>query len=203
MLTYDLEARGSLSLYEYLYRRLRDDILSGALAAGERLPSKRALAEHLRVSVVTVEGAYQQLEAEGYVNARPRRGFFCSASISSRGRSHSCLVYSVTEPAAPCSGGASGPLLSASARTSDRSMTLPDGAGPPSMPGITACSVCSGAGGGGPPGASGVALVLVSSAMLANTSLSRFWPHTLAARVQGFSAAYKNTAYCPVRRCFV
>ena len=78
MLTYDLEARGGLSLYEYLYRRLRDDILSGALAAGERLPSKRALAEHLRVSVITVEGAYQQLEAEGYVDARPRRGFFVS-----------------------------------------------------------------------------------------------------------------------------
>ena len=56
MLTYDLEARGGLSLYEYLYRRIRDDILSGALAAGERLPSKRALAEHLRVSVITVEG---------------------------------------------------------------------------------------------------------------------------------------------------
>lgn len=78
MPTYDLEARGSLSLYEYLYRRLRDDILCGALAAGERLPSKRALAEHLRVSVVTVEGAYQQLVAEGYVDARPRRGFFVS-----------------------------------------------------------------------------------------------------------------------------
>ena len=70
MLTYDLEARGSLSLYEYLYRRLRDDILRGALAAGERLPSKRALAEHLRVSVVT---------AEGDVAARPRRGFFVSS----------------------------------------------------------------------------------------------------------------------------
>ena len=78
MLTYDLEARGGLPLYEYLYRRLRDDILSGALAAGERLPSKRALAEHLRVSVITVEGAYQQLEAEGYIDARPRRGFFVS-----------------------------------------------------------------------------------------------------------------------------
>ena len=78
MLTYDLEARGGLSLYEYLYRRLRDGILSGALTAGERLPSKRALAEHLRVSVVTVEGAYQQLEAEGYVDARPRSGFFVS-----------------------------------------------------------------------------------------------------------------------------
>ena len=76
MLTYDLEARGDLPLYEYLYRRVRDDILSGALAAGERLPSKRALAEHLRVSVITVEGAYQQLEAEGYLDARPRRGFY-------------------------------------------------------------------------------------------------------------------------------
>jgi len=78
MLTYDMEDRGGLPLYEYLYRRLRDDILSGALPAGERLPSKRALAEHLRVSVITVEGAYQQLEAEGYVDARPRRGFFVS-----------------------------------------------------------------------------------------------------------------------------
>ena len=67
MLTYDLEARDGVPLYEYLYRRVRDDILSGALAAGERLPSKRALAEHLRISVVTVENAYQQLEAEGFL----------------------------------------------------------------------------------------------------------------------------------------
>ncbi len=76
MLTYDLTARGRTPLYEYLYRRIREDILSGALSAGERLPSKRALAEHLRVSVITVEGAYQQLEAEGYVYTLPKRGFF-------------------------------------------------------------------------------------------------------------------------------
>lgn len=78
MLTYDLEERGGLSLYEYLYRRVREDILSGVLPAGERLPSKRALAEHLRVSVVTVENAYKQLEAEGYLYTRPKRGFFVS-----------------------------------------------------------------------------------------------------------------------------
>ena len=66
--------------------------------------------------------------------------------------------------------GDSGPVLPASARMSDRSITLPKGAGLPSIPGITACSVCSGA--GGPSGASGVVLVLVSSAMLANTYLS-------------------------------
>ncbi len=76
MLTYSMENRGGLTLYEYLYRCIRADILSGVLSVGERLPSKRALAEHLGVSVITVEGAYQQLEAEGYVRARPRSGFF-------------------------------------------------------------------------------------------------------------------------------
>ena len=78
MLTYSMEDRGGLSLYEYLYQRIRADILEGVLATGERLPSKRALAEHLRVSVITVENAYQQLEAEGYVHTLPKRGFFVS-----------------------------------------------------------------------------------------------------------------------------
>ena len=79
MLTYSLEERGALPLYEYLYRRIRQDILSGTLSSGDRLPSKRALAEHLRISVITVESAYQQLEAEGYVYTLPKRGFFVSA----------------------------------------------------------------------------------------------------------------------------
>lgn len=78
MLTYPLEERGELPLYEYLYRRIRTDILSGALRAGERLPSKRSLAEHLHLSVITVEGAYAQLSAEGYVYTLPRSGFFVS-----------------------------------------------------------------------------------------------------------------------------
>lgn len=76
MLTYSMENRGGLPLYEYLYRCIRADILGGTLSTDERLPSKRALAEHLRLSVITVESAYQQLEAEGYVYTRPKRGFF-------------------------------------------------------------------------------------------------------------------------------
>ena len=79
MLTYNMEGRGGAPLYEHLYRCIRQDILSGALAAGEKLPSRRRLAEHLNVSVMTVEGAYGQLEAEGYLIARPRRGFFVAA----------------------------------------------------------------------------------------------------------------------------
>ena len=76
MLTYDLEKRGSLARYDYLYRCIKEDILSGRLKAGEKLPSKRTLATHLNTAVVTVENAYAQLEAEGYLNAREKRGYF-------------------------------------------------------------------------------------------------------------------------------
>lgn len=78
MLTYDLSRRDGVPLYEALYRKIRGDILCGALPAGEKLPSKRALAEHLRLSVITVENAYAQLAAEGYLYTLPRRGFFVS-----------------------------------------------------------------------------------------------------------------------------
>lgn len=76
MLTYALNRTARESLYEQLYRALRLDIESGVLGAGDRLPSKRAFAKHLGVSVVTVEGAYDQLVAEGYVRAVPRSGFY-------------------------------------------------------------------------------------------------------------------------------
>lgn len=76
MLDYDMTQHGSESLYGYLYQRIRDDIASGEIAAGARLPSKRSLAEHLGVSIATVEGAYGQLVAEGYVSARARSGFY-------------------------------------------------------------------------------------------------------------------------------
>ena len=78
MLTYPMDERGGETLYGHLYRCIRDDILAGRLSVGERLPSKRALADHLRVSVTTVEGAYDQLEAEGWVHSVPRRGVFVS-----------------------------------------------------------------------------------------------------------------------------
>ena len=78
MRTYALENRGRAPLYEYLYRCIRGDILDGTLTAGERLPSKRALARHLEVAVATVENAYSQLVAEGYLYAEEKRGYFVS-----------------------------------------------------------------------------------------------------------------------------
>lgn len=76
MLTYELKKAPGVPLYEALYRCIRSDILSGKLAAGEKLPSKRALAAHLEVSKITVETAYSQLAAEGYVEAREKVGYF-------------------------------------------------------------------------------------------------------------------------------
>lgn len=80
MLTYDMDSRGGLPRYEYLCRCIRADILSGRLPSGYRLPSKRSLAEHLAVSVITVENAYEQLRSEGYVMAKERDGYFVCRS---------------------------------------------------------------------------------------------------------------------------
>ena len=84
MLTPILDSGGESPLYEQLYRQLRGEIESGRLAAGEKLPSKRSLAAHLRVSVVTVEGAYGQLLAEGYLRSEPKRGYFVQPAEGSR-----------------------------------------------------------------------------------------------------------------------
>ena len=79
MLTYQLKKAPGVPLYEALYRCIRQDILSGTLSAGEKLPSKRALATHLEVSKITVEAAYNQLLAEGYIRAQEKVGYFVEA----------------------------------------------------------------------------------------------------------------------------
>ena len=76
MLTYELKKAPGMPLYEALYRCIRQDILTGVLAPGEKLPSKRALAQHLKVSKITVEGAYEQLLSEGYIQSREKVGYF-------------------------------------------------------------------------------------------------------------------------------
>ena len=81
MLTYTLDKEAGVSLYEQLYRCVKEDILSGRLAAGEKLPSKRALAAHLEISVITVKNAYEQLMAEGYLSGVEKRGYFVSSVL--------------------------------------------------------------------------------------------------------------------------
>lgn len=83
MLTYSFESKGEDSLYEYLYKQIKNDILHFHLSPREKLPSKRALAKHLSISTITVENAYNQLIAEGYLYSVPKSGFYV-ADISGR-----------------------------------------------------------------------------------------------------------------------
>jgi GntR family transcriptional regulator/MocR family aminotransferase len=66
-------------LYEQLYKFIRREIEGGRIAALEKLPSKRKLAAHLKISQATVEAAYGQLTAEGYIKAVPKSGYFMQA----------------------------------------------------------------------------------------------------------------------------
>lgn len=74
----NIDQRGSMSLYEYIYQQIKGSILNGAISSDEHLPSKRRLAGDLGVSLITVEKAYDQLMAEGFVYAKPRQGYYAS-----------------------------------------------------------------------------------------------------------------------------
>lgn len=76
MFFYDTESRGDLAIYEYLYRCIRHDIAHGKVEPGQKLPSKRTLAKQLGVSLITIEAAYDQLVAEGYIRSRERCGYY-------------------------------------------------------------------------------------------------------------------------------
>ena len=75
-LTTALDAASGVPLYEQLYQSLAQEMRTGALAAGTRMPGKRRLAAELSVSVNTVDAAYQMLAAEGYLESRERSGFY-------------------------------------------------------------------------------------------------------------------------------
>ncbi|MDE6850201.1 MAG: PLP-dependent aminotransferase family protein, partial [Clostridia bacterium] len=98
MLTYQLSEKNK---YYALYCALRGDILSGNIKSGEKLPSKRSLAEHLGVSVITVQTAYEQLLAEGYIQSEQRRGYFV-AEVGGQVSVQPYAVHVETPKVEPC-----------------------------------------------------------------------------------------------------
>lgn len=78
MLTYHFRDKKEGSLYLQLYAFMKEDILAGRLTADYRLPSRRAFAKNLGISIVTVETAYEKLMAEGYIYSLPKRGYYVS-----------------------------------------------------------------------------------------------------------------------------
>ena len=76
MLTYELDRTIREPLYVQLYNFIRMDIESGVLTADSKLPSKRSFAQHLGVSLITVENSYSQLLAEGYIRSEEKKGYY-------------------------------------------------------------------------------------------------------------------------------
>ena len=73
-------------LHQQISRQVRAKILAGEMADGDSLPSIRGLAKDSRVSVITVQRAYEDLEREGLILARRGKGFFVRA-MTGRNRS--------------------------------------------------------------------------------------------------------------------
>ncbi|MBT7597919.1 MAG: winged helix-turn-helix transcriptional regulator, partial [Gemmatimonadetes bacterium] len=65
----NLSDQSSETLQQQIVRQLRSRILTGELAAGDALPSIRGLAKQLRVSVITVDRAYDRLSQEGLIGS--------------------------------------------------------------------------------------------------------------------------------------
>ena len=63
-------------IYEQVEAQIKQAILSGELGEGEALPSIRALAKDLRISVITTKRAYEELERDGYVHSVAGKGFY-------------------------------------------------------------------------------------------------------------------------------
>lgn len=66
-------------IYEQIYSQIKGLILSSALKEGEPLPSMRALAQDLRISVITTKRAYEMLEADGLIESYTGKGSFIAA----------------------------------------------------------------------------------------------------------------------------
>ena len=74
-----LDRSHDFPLYEQIYRQMKQDITNRTVPVGKKLPSKRKLSEFLSVSQTTIEQAYGQLVAEGYITAVPRSGYYVQA----------------------------------------------------------------------------------------------------------------------------
>ena len=80
-------------MYLQIYEYIKQEILAGHLQANEKLPSARGLAANLQVSRSTVDSAYEQLVAEGYVYSLPKKGFFVADIKQTKHQQNAIFYY--------------------------------------------------------------------------------------------------------------
>lgn len=99
MLTYIFE-NIDCPIYEYIYKCIKNDILSGNILPGTRLPSKRSFVNNHGISTITIQNAYDQLISEGYVCTIPKKGYYVSdlQEMTSRVVPSGQITYDITIP---------------------------------------------------------------------------------------------------------
>ncbi|MBE6022452.1 MAG: GntR family transcriptional regulator [Cellulosilyticum sp.] len=73
-----------IPLYEQITNQIKEQILQGKIDQGSLLPSIRMMAKELKVSIITVKRAYEDLEAEGFVETVPSKGTYVSLNNKER-----------------------------------------------------------------------------------------------------------------------
>ena len=103
MLTYDFENIDG-PIYEYIYKCIKEDILSGNILPGEKLPSKRAFANNHGLSTITIQNAYDQLISEGYVYTLPKKGYYVAQirGMTNRFVPSAHISYDIEIPKTEC-----------------------------------------------------------------------------------------------------
>lgn len=94
-------------IYEQIYSQIKALIISGELSEGYMLPSIRALAKDLRISVITTKRAYDELEHEGYINTVAAKGCFVASTNVELIKEENLkqieeLLQKISELAKPC-----------------------------------------------------------------------------------------------------
>ncbi len=75
-MTIFIDNKSGMPIYDQIFTQIKNQIISGALVENDPLPSIRALAKDLRISVVTTKRAYDELEREGFIYTQPAKGSF-------------------------------------------------------------------------------------------------------------------------------
>ncbi len=88
----ELNYRDSRPIYEQVKDALRRMVMTGAIAAGDKLPSVRHLAAALAINPNTIQRAVDALEQEGYVYSVPGKGSFAAHKVEMDGRRREQLL---------------------------------------------------------------------------------------------------------------
>mgnify|MGYP000328713368 CR=1 FL=1 len=79
-----IDNKSGAPIYDQIYTQIKNEILNGNLQPDEALPSIRALARDLRISVITTKRAYEELEREGLIVTQTGRGSFVAQVSGAR-----------------------------------------------------------------------------------------------------------------------